>query len=143
MARAPGLGSLFFFQAEDGIRELIVTGVQTCALPILCGSGNIGTSWFPDGPAVSSAIRTSICWPVGTVTCRDGTRSTPAQSPTDMTCPSTRTQAGVEQVVVPLWYHHGLLAAASGVPACVSPQEPSRPAAAIANAQATARRRQV
>src|SRR3989440_9280132 len=24
----------FFFQAEDGIRYLIVTGVQTCALPI-------------------------------------------------------------------------------------------------------------
>src|SRR2546421_7393537 len=27
--------SFFFFQAEDGIRDLIVTGVQTCALPIL------------------------------------------------------------------------------------------------------------
>src|SRR5574340_1719051 len=25
----------FFFQAEDGIRDLLVTGVQTCALPIL------------------------------------------------------------------------------------------------------------
>src|SRR5256886_7806069 len=25
---------LFFFQAEDGIRDLTVTGVQTCALPI-------------------------------------------------------------------------------------------------------------
>src|SRR5690349_24062611 len=25
---------LFFFQAEDGIRDLYVTGVQTCALPI-------------------------------------------------------------------------------------------------------------
>src|SRR5216683_6154439 len=25
---------VFFFQAEDGIRDLIVTGVQTCALPI-------------------------------------------------------------------------------------------------------------
>src|SRR5690349_22417714 len=24
----------FFFQAEDGIRDLYVTGVQTCALPI-------------------------------------------------------------------------------------------------------------
>src|SRR3989440_8226777 len=28
----------FFFQAEDGIRDLIVTGVQTCALPI-CQEG--------------------------------------------------------------------------------------------------------
>src|SRR5205085_8339939 len=26
---------IFFFQAEDGIRCLTVTGVQTCALPIL------------------------------------------------------------------------------------------------------------
>src|SRR2546430_9581843 len=28
----------FFFQAEDGIRDLTVTGVQTCALPIWRGS---------------------------------------------------------------------------------------------------------
>src|SRR5256886_15992334 len=28
---------LFFFQAEDGIRDLTVTGVQTCALPISQG----------------------------------------------------------------------------------------------------------
>src|SRR2546430_7219256 len=28
------VGSFFFFQAEDGIRDLTVTGVQTCALPI-------------------------------------------------------------------------------------------------------------
>src|SRR5690349_23175209 len=27
-------GCVFFFQAEDGIRDLYVTGVQTCALPI-------------------------------------------------------------------------------------------------------------
>src|SRR5256886_10948233 len=27
----------FFFQAEDGIRDLTVTGVQTCALPIFEG----------------------------------------------------------------------------------------------------------
>src|SRR2546430_15153805 len=29
----------FFFQAEDGIRDLTVTGVQTCALPI-CNGGS-------------------------------------------------------------------------------------------------------
>src|SRR2546421_5910216 len=28
------VGVFFFFQAEDGIRDLIVTGVQTCAFPI-------------------------------------------------------------------------------------------------------------
>src|SRR5690348_17842052 len=31
---------LFFFQAEDGIRDGRVTGVQTCALPILAGLVN-------------------------------------------------------------------------------------------------------
>src|SRR2546430_11788379 len=41
--RPPGLSCLahlchFFFQAEDGIRYLTVTGVQTCALPI-CAVG--------------------------------------------------------------------------------------------------------
>src|SRR5690606_17348283 len=28
----------FFFQAEDGIRDFHVTGVQTCALPIFCST---------------------------------------------------------------------------------------------------------
>src|SRR5206468_8969743 len=33
---------IFFFQAEDGIRDLIVTGVQTCALPICLCAGLAG-----------------------------------------------------------------------------------------------------
>src|SRR3712207_2432963 len=35
MPLAPMVASRFFFQAEDGIRYIGVTGVQTCALPIL------------------------------------------------------------------------------------------------------------
>src|SRR2546429_7359795 len=35
----------FFFQAEDGIRDVAVTGVQTCALPIY-QAGDV----FPQGP---------------------------------------------------------------------------------------------
>src|SRR2546422_2795110 len=31
----------FFFQAEDGIRDVAVTGVQTCALPISRGKGRV------------------------------------------------------------------------------------------------------
>src|SRR6266478_9160806 len=31
----------FFFQAEDGIRDLTVTGVQTCALPIFRMRGDL------------------------------------------------------------------------------------------------------
>src|SRR5687767_15624652 len=30
----------FFFQAEDGIRDKLVTGVQTCALPICSRAGS-------------------------------------------------------------------------------------------------------
>src|SRR3712207_9573288 len=33
------LSWFFFFQAEDGIRDIGVTGVQTCALPILAARG--------------------------------------------------------------------------------------------------------
>src|SRR3989475_9423026 len=37
----------FFFQAEDGIRDLTVTGVQTCALPI---SNRAGPRWSGGAP---------------------------------------------------------------------------------------------
>src|SRR5439155_18212298 len=39
-SRVPAFLGVFFFQAEDGIRDGHVTGVQTCALPISsCSSG--------------------------------------------------------------------------------------------------------
>src|SRR5438034_2377446 len=41
----------FFFQAEDGIRDHCVTGVQTCALPICPTSGPapaIAAKWWPN-----------------------------------------------------------------------------------------------
>src|SRR5256885_4909259 len=44
----------FFFQAEDGIRDYKVTGVQTCALPILSppfGEGGSPPSRLPCEPA--------------------------------------------------------------------------------------------
>src|SRR5256886_7358974 len=37
--------SVFFFQAEDGIRDLTVTGVQTCALPISTGGSGKGRNY--------------------------------------------------------------------------------------------------
>src|SRR5207302_6162656 len=36
----------FFFQAEDGIRDFHVTGVQTCALPIYVVAYGIGSPAF-------------------------------------------------------------------------------------------------
>src|SRR2546430_2129038 len=44
-----GVWSFFFFQAEDGIRDLTVTGVQTCALPILFRR-------FPEHPGLAHYI---------------------------------------------------------------------------------------
>src|SRR5256885_6331460 len=43
MKRSPRRGRCFFFQAEDGIRDYKVTGVQTCALPISLQMG----CWTP------------------------------------------------------------------------------------------------
>src|SRR3989441_9326958 len=36
----------FFFQAEDGIRDKLVTGVQTCALPISGSSRSLSSPFF-------------------------------------------------------------------------------------------------
>src|SRR5262249_59749435 len=47
----------FFFQAEDGIRDWSVTGVQTCALPISCRPW----SWRTIPSTSTSACRTG--WP--------------------------------------------------------------------------------
>src|SRR2546421_1130234 len=46
----------FFFQAEDGIRDLIVTGVQTCALPILRMVHPLPVGTFAAGDAPSAAL---------------------------------------------------------------------------------------
>src|SRR5438270_5140991 len=40
-ARRLCLYFFFFFQAEDGIRDLTVTGVQTCALPIFVAQSGL------------------------------------------------------------------------------------------------------
>src|SRR5256885_9635290 len=45
----------FFFQAEDGIRDYKVTGVQTCALPICVGQRSEATG---EPAAVSDSSRT-------------------------------------------------------------------------------------
>src|SRR6266702_5415720 len=48
------LGFFFFFQAEDGIRDGHVTGVQTCALPIWT------TRLMLDSPAANDARLKSL-----------------------------------------------------------------------------------
>src|SRR5260370_26659031 len=53
VSRPCSCGCLFFFQAEDGIRDSSVTGVQTCALPIYRDS-NLR-------PASSASARPPCC----------------------------------------------------------------------------------
>src|SRR6266496_4369793 len=53
---ARGALFLFVFQAEDGIRGLYVTGVQTCALP-LCGGHRARPRCRP-APAIAGAAAT-------------------------------------------------------------------------------------
>src|SRR5260370_27038540 len=70
-----GCRIFFFFQAEDGIRDSSVTGVQTCALPIclvvreLRGPGGVTPGLeAPERPSISSAsfrIATLPVWASG------------------------------------------------------------------------------
>src|SRR5712675_1750197 len=63
-----GIFDSFFFQAEDGIRDVAVTGVQTCALPISPRSSS-GSCGFP---RTSKGSRPTYDW--------DGTRRSSARS---------------------------------------------------------------
>src|SRR5688572_32878406 len=65
----------FFFQAEDGIRDLTVTGVQTCALPILRRSPENGAGNHIKLAAMTStrdrgAFESTSC-KIGRASCRE------------------------------------------------------------------------
>src|SRR5687768_18027177 len=73
---------LFFFQAEDGIRDVAVTGVQTCALPILAGASsarrltlggrNRVPVWSADGERVAfQSDRDGDLGQIGRASCRE------------------------------------------------------------------------
>src|SRR5438046_7283015 len=49
----------FFFQAEDGIRDWSVTGVQTCALPISRRLPQRGRAWRTTGAMIERVIEYS------------------------------------------------------------------------------------
>src|SRR2546429_5465415 len=85
----------FFFQAEDGIRDVAVTGVQTCALPISPSTSRCplckGEGWLEVlgagevDPAVYSHVASSdrnapgydpekvqgFAWEIGRASCRE------------------------------------------------------------------------
>src|SRR5260370_32468577 len=51
---------VFFFQAEDGIRDSSVTGVQTCALPIFTTEGAKIPLGLWEGSTENAAVATSL-----------------------------------------------------------------------------------
>src|SRR3712207_8348166 len=50
---------LFFFQTEDGIRDIGVTGVQTCALPIVSSPTSESSASRPCSRPVPRTVRPS------------------------------------------------------------------------------------
>src|SRR2546421_1634569 len=64
-----GLLRVFFFQAEEGIRDVIVTGVQTCALPISAGQAVRWTNADPNVTvcSIGSAFVQRTAWPAAIV----------------------------------------------------------------------------
>src|SRR5215217_8467861 len=54
-------GYFFFFQAEDGIRDIGVTGVQTCALPICYGEELCAWVKLRGGEAATEAEIVDFC----------------------------------------------------------------------------------
>src|SRR5688572_32441904 len=71
----------FFFQAEDGIRDLTVTGVQTCALPISSLNSRRPRSALRQkrsrcvransGSSVGSGSRSARARQIGRASCRE------------------------------------------------------------------------
>src|SRR2546425_10866080 len=52
--------SFFFFQAEDGIRDKLVTGVQTCALPISLSAYYLGNGAAADSVRIALRVPNAI-----------------------------------------------------------------------------------
>src|SRR3712207_435172 len=71
--------SYFFFQAEDGIRDIGVTGVQTCALPIWPDGAGGRRPRPRDGAAAAAGPRSAGGAPCGGTRGRGGRRRRPAQ----------------------------------------------------------------
>src|SRR5256885_4339881 len=73
----------FFFQAEDGIRDYKVTGVQTCALPILLLGGELTISGNP-GKGTSVRLRIPQIHPIPSE--RSEEHTSELQSPCNLVC---------------------------------------------------------
>ena len=71
-----GMVFFFFFQAEDGIRDWSVTGVQTCALPIslipiLTMLGDVDLVATVSGPLSAPSLTGITLKQIGRASCRE------------------------------------------------------------------------
>src|SRR5699024_12029668 len=80
--------SYFFFQAEDGIRDRNVTGVQTCALPICPGRDRPTTAVGPPPATNGGQACTDRCGPGPTQDTSDA--CTAHRNATEERCAPTR-----------------------------------------------------
>src|SRR2546429_4194315 len=95
----------FFFQAEDGIRDVAVTGVQTCALPIYVSQERVTSA--------IAAIAGREAWLPG----RDGAFRRPGELSLDDLPPAYARDEGLAQALGMLQPVVGLAARRLGVPA--------------------------
>src|SRR5437667_10237363 len=63
--------AFFFFQAEDGIRDRDVTGVQTCALPISSPARLRVLDRIYTGRMSTVAVVSGACAEIGRASCRE------------------------------------------------------------------------
>src|ERR1039458_8698265 len=77
-AKDKTLSSVFLFQAEDGIRDALVTGVQKCALPIWI--------WLADANWMTAPCSVSEAPAVVSTTCRSEEHTSELQSLRHLVC---------------------------------------------------------
>src|SRR2546430_12352346 len=95
----------FFFQAEDGIRDLTVTGVQTCALPIWGAACVMGRRRSRHAPSANhpASVRPGVVAPGGRANASVKAASITERStgsPDRGMSPTTRAAAWLERCLV-------------------------------------------
>src|SRR2546430_16962138 len=121
----------FFFQAEDGIRDLTVTGVQTCALPILIVRRQPAAAPVPFA-AREQALAAHPGRPLDNTTMRALRTSTPNANARPFVRPAIPEQRGQTPAPALRPVREGLPPSRTRAPTAVAHPERRRPAAPVA-----------
>src|SRR6266496_5849918 len=99
--------SFFFFQAEDGIRDLYVTGVQTCALPISpLGRGSYARFMDDRATHTSKALRLALV-ALTIATALPAAAQTPARSTQNLPPFDAAAQSALTPAPSPIAWQYG------------------------------------